>query len=46
MSSKEYVSIFVKKETRDRIKQKAIKLGFPSMVAFLEWVSKKKISND
>lgn len=41
MSDKKYVSIFVKAKTRDRLKVLAIKLGYPSMISFLEEVSKK-----
>lgn len=43
MASKEYVSIFVSKETRKRLKTKAVQSGFPSMIVFLEVISKVSV---
>lgn len=42
MANKEYVSIFVSRETRNRLKKKAVQLGYPSMLAMLEAFSRKK----
>lgn len=39
MSDKQYRSIFVKTETKDKIKIQATKLNFPSMVDYLEKLS-------
>lgn len=44
MSAKEYRSIFVKTETRNKIKVQAVKLGFPSMIDYLEMIASSPIN--
>ena len=39
MANKEYVALFVERETRNRIKKLAIILGYPSMIALIKSVS-------
>ena len=39
MANKEYVALFVERETRNRIKKLAITLGYPSMIAFVKSLS-------
>ena len=41
MANKEYVSIFVLRETRDKLKIKTTQVGYPSMVSLLEALSEK-----